>query len=718
MKPTRRDFSKARPAQGEQAGLARALSKLGHCSRSRAWEIIQAGDVTVNGSVCRDPERRVTLGRDRLAVQGRPVVAQARVYLMLNKPRGLVTTAADERGRGTVYQCLEDRNLPFISPVGRLDQASEGLLLFTNDTEWAARITDPATHLDKTYHVQIDCVADDTLLRRLADGVEADGGILAAKSARRLREGERNSWLEIVLDEGRNRQIRRLLEALGIAVLRLVRVSIGTLQLGDLSKGESRALTIAEVAALRSAPSPRSGPAIRRGRGVEAERLESASDSDSSPRPQPVEDPVARPPLVGGKGAVASESKLRLRVTATAETIVRSRHPWLFSDSVREQNREGRPGELAVIYDRKDRFLAIGLYDPLSPIRVRLLHTGKPCRLDDAWWRQRLDHALARRDGLFDDATTGFRWINGESDGWPGLVVDGYGKTLVMKLYTAAWLPRWRDVARALCEARQPERLVLRLSRNIQEIAATEFSTTDGQVLAFNPATGALESSSWAADAGGTVTFLETGLRFEANVVSGQKTGFFLDQRENRRRVGALAAGREVLNAFSFSGGFSLYAAAGGATSVTDLDISAHALASARRNFALNEANSAVAGCRHETAQGDAFAWLEQERARQFDLVVLDPPSLAKREADRAGAIQAYAKLAANGMRRLRQGGILVAASCSAHVSAEEFFGAVRGAAAAGVRRFVEMETTGHPPDHPATFPEARYLKCVYLRFP
>ena len=416
------------------------------------------------------------------------------------------------------------------------------------------------------------------------------------------------------------------------------------------------------------------------------------------------------------KPSAGGASQLRLRVTATAETILRSGHPWLFSDSIRDQNRDGRAGELAVIYDRKDRFLAIGLFDPLSPIRVRVLHVGKPCRLDEAWWRQRLGEALARREGMFDETTNGFRLINGESDGWPGLVVDRYDTTLVMKLYTAAWLPRWRDVARTLCEARRPERLVLRLSRNIQAIAAAEFSVTDGQVMALNSATGALESSSWAADTGGMETFLETGLRFEANVVSGQKTGFFLDQRENRRRVGALAAGREVLNAFSFSGGFSLYAAGGGAKSVTDLDISAHALASARRNFTLNQSNSAVAQCRHETAQGDAFAWLEQERTRKFDLVVLDPPSLAKRESERAGAIQAYSKLAANGMRLLRAEGILVAASCSAHVSAEEFFGAVRGAAQTGGRRFTELETAGHPQDHPATFPEAQYLKCVYLR--
>jgi 23S rRNA (cytosine1962-C5)-methyltransferase len=199
-------------------------------------------------------------------------------------------------------------------------------------------------------------------------------------------------------------------------------------------------------------------------------------------------------------------------------------------------------------------------------------------------------------------------------------------------------------------------------------------------------------------------------------VVRGQKTGFFLDQRENRRRVEALAGDCDVLNVFSFSGGFSLYAARGGAKSVTDLDISSHALESARRNFALNKNDSTVAACQHDTIQAEAFAWLEQNKSRQFDLVILDPPALAKREAERAGAIQAYGKLAANAIRALRRDGVLVAASCSTHVSAVEFFEIVRQATQKSDRRFVELATTAQPPDHPATFPEAHYLKCIYLK--
>ena len=394
--------------------------------------------------------------------------------------------------------------------------------------------------------------------------------------------------------------------------------------------------------------------------------------------------------------------RLRLRVTATAESILRSGHPWLFADSVREQNRVGQAGELAVIYDRQDRFLALGLFDPESPLRVRVLHAGKPVVVDADWWRERWRAALARRSESFDELTNGYRCLNGESDGWPGLVLDRYDSTLVLKLYTAAWLPRLDDLVALACAEPRTERLVLRLSRNIQAAARTRFALTDGQIL-HGPALP------------GPVIFRESGLRFEADVLRGQKTGFFLDQRENRRRVETHARGREVLNAFSFSGGFSLYAARGGARTVTDLDLSAHALESARRNFALNQAHPAVAACRQEMVQADAFSWLEQNSARQFDLIVLDPPSLAKRESERAGAIQAYGKLALGGLACLRRGGVLVAASCSAHVAAEEFYEAVRGAGRRTGRKFKELCATGPPPDHPATFPEANYLKCIFL---
>src|SRR5436190_15895278 len=346
-------------------------------------------------------------------------------------------------------------------------------------------------------------------------------------------------------------------------------------------------------------------------------------------------------------------ARLRLRVSPAAETKLRAGHPWIFSDSIRDQNRDGHTGELAVIYDRKDAFLAVGLFDPDSPLRVRVLHAGKPQTIDAVWWRTRLSQALERRKGLFDERTNGYRWINGESDGWPGLVLDRYDTTLVLKLYSAGWLPRLKDivdwiggVSPALCRQEPVFELVLRLSRNIQDSARDRFNLADGQWL--------LGERRNARPA-----FLENGLRFEADVVRGQKTGFFLDQRENRRAVESLAQDRDVLNAFSFTGGFSVYAARGGARSVTDLDISRHALAGSERNFALNRHVSRVVSCRHEMIHADAFEWIEQVPKRRFYFVILDPPSLAKRESERPRAMMAYGRLASAGIRLLKPRGIL-----------------------------------------------------------
>lgn len=235
-----------------RCGIARALSKLGACSRSQATDFIRAGRVTVNGVIRRDPEFPVQLTRDRLHLDGQPVAKRSHVYLMLNKPRGLVTTTSDEKGRSTVYECLAGQNLPFLGPVGRLDQASEGLLLFTNDTAWADSLTNPASHLDKCYHVQVNQPFMAEWKHQAEAGVVVEGERFHAKRFNLLRSGQKNTWLEIILDEGRNRQIRKLLAALGLEVLRLVRVSIGSLELGTLAKGQVRTLTDQEVRALAS----------------------------------------------------------------------------------------------------------------------------------------------------------------------------------------------------------------------------------------------------------------------------------------------------------------------------------------------------------------------------------------------------------------------------------------------------------------------------------
>lgn len=396
-------------------------------------------------------------------------------------------------------------------------------------------------------------------------------------------------------------------------------------------------------------------------------------------------------------------TRLRLHVSPAAENAVRRGHPWVYADRITNQNRDGVTGDLAVLYDKKDRFLALGLFDPASPLRVRILHAGPPVTVDAGWWRRHFDASLARRETLFDPQTNGWRAVHGENDGWPGLVLDRYGDVAVVKLYTAAWLPRLDELIPLFQERLQARAIVLRLSRNIADQARREFGRADGQSLLGDPVTEA-------------VVFLEDGLRFEAEVVRGQKTGFFLDQRENRRMVGSLARDAEVLNCFSFSGGFSLHAARGGARSVTDLDISPHALEGARRNFALNRDQPAIAAAHHETVQADTFDWLASSARRAFDVVILDPPSLARRESERAGALAAYARLATLGAGRVRPGGVLFAASCSAHVPTDEFLEAVRDGLRRAGRAFTELQVTAHPPDHPARFLEAHYLKGIYLR--
>ena len=294
---------------------------------------------------------------------------------------------------------------------------------------------------------------------------------------------------------------------------------------------------------------------------------------------------------------------LKLRVTQKVESILRAGHPWLFSDSVRDQSRPGAVGELAIIYDRKDQFLGMGLFDPDGPIRVRMLHAGKPQKVDHAWWQHHLAVALDRRRNLFDAQTNGYRLCNGESDGWPGLVLDRYDTTLVLKIYTTVWLSRLNDIVALIGDQVPHERLILRLSRNIQDKAVPFF---EGQILRGPP-------------------LVET----------------------------------------------------------------------------------------------DAFDWLNSTAAapQSFDLIVLDPPSLARRESERAQAIRAYGRLARSAIELLAPKGILVACSCSAHVSAPEFLESVRAAAIQSGRRFTELRTTGHAADHPATFPEANYLKAIYLGF-
>jgi 23S rRNA (cytosine1962-C5)-methyltransferase len=384
---------------------------------------------------------------------------------------------------------------------------------------------------------------------------------------------------------------------------------------------------------------------------------------------------------------------------------VRRGHPWLFAEGITEQSHQGQPGDLAVAFDGRRRFLAIGLFDPDGPIRVRWLQHAQPATINQAWLSQRLTAALALRQPLASSVTTGYRLVHGENDGLPGLVVDRYDSTLVVRLDTAAWAPHFPDLLPAILAQQPAERVALRLSRLIQPVAAERFGLSDGHWLA-----GATQD--------GRALFVENGLIFEADVLRGQKTGFFLDQRENRAAVEAMAAGRRTLNVFAYSGGFSLYAARGGAPVVDSLDASRPALAAARRNFGLNAHVPAVRAAEHNVFEGDAFNLLPALAAegRRYDLVIVDPPSLARREAEIEGALVAYGRLAASAVALLEAGGLLVMASCSSRVAAPAFFATVRRAAREAGRPLTELARTGHPLDHPVGFAEGAYLKCLFAR--
>ncbi|MCA9970367.1 MAG: class I SAM-dependent methyltransferase, partial [Anaerolineales bacterium] len=299
------------------------------------------------------------------------------------------------------------------------------------------------------------------------------------------------------------------------------------------------------------------------------------------------------------------------------------------------------------------------------------------------------------------------RVVHGENDGLPGLVLDRYAETAVLKLDTPAWVPHLVDVAAALTDLLAPARTVLRLSRSVQQHEDALYGLKDGVVID-------------GAALRGDVLFHENGLAFEVDVRHGQKTGFFLDQRDNRARVETLAAGKEVLNVFAYTGGFSLYAARGGARRVVSLDISQPALAAALRNFRLNRAHPAVAAAEHELLLGDAFATLQQLRdsRRRFDLVVLDPPSFARKRDEVDGALAAYERLARLGLGVLRPGGTLVAASCSSRVPADDFFARLHQAARQLKRPLHEIERTFQPVDHPVRFAQGAYLKCLFATAP
>lgn len=391
-------------------------------------------------------------------------------------------------------------------------------------------------------------------------------------------------------------------------------------------------------------------------------------------------------------------STLAVRVTKDAMRQVRSGHPWIFDGSITSVRPDGVSGDLAVVFDDKRRFNAIGLYDPESPIRVKVLHQGSPVQIGPDFWEQRLRAALERRNVLVASTRTdAFRWVNGENDGLPGLVLDVYDTTAVLKLYTAAWLPHLDQVVAAVAAVLAPERLVLRVSRQVAE-DHPEYGAASALI-------GSLPDA--------PVRFRENDLRFEADVVSGQKTGHFLDQRENRLRVRNLSSGARVLDVYSCTGGFSVNAAAGGAQLVHSIDISAAAIETARRNMALNMDRPAVKACRQHVSVGDAMTVMQEmiDDRRVFDVVVVDPPSFARSRSQVDGALRAYARLTRLALDLIQPGGVLVQASCSSRVTTEDFHATVLETADAAGRPLHDIMRVGHALDHPVGFPEGEYLK-------
>ncbi len=410
-----------------------------------------------------------------------------------------------------------------------------------------------------------------------------------------------------------------------------------------------------------------------------------------------------------------SEKRLAVRVTPAAERALREGHPWLFEQAITKQSGDGRSGDIAVIFDRKGRFLAAGLYDPDSSIRVRVLQHQQPATINQAWFQDKLAAAARKRAPLLNlkTQTTGYRLVHGENDGLPGLVIDRYDNNYVMKVYTAVYLPHLHDLIEALTNAPsaryaklipQPYRIILRLSRDLAQQKDALFGLENGTVLHGPPLTG-------------PIRFIENGLHFETDVVRGQKTGFFLDQRENRARVEQLAKDKTVLNVFAYTGGFSLYAARGGAKSVLSLDSSHPALNAAARNF---DINPALANVPHPFLKGDAFEKLTElrDRGSRYDMVIIDPPSFAKSKAEIEGALAAYVRLVRLGLAVLEPGGTFVMASCSSRIEADDFFALVHRIAREERRPLREIARSTHPLDHPIGFKEGAYLKCLFAVAP
>jgi len=394
----------------------------------------------------------------------------------------------------------------------------------------------------------------------------------------------------------------------------------------------------------------------------------------------------------------STPERIAIKVNKVAERMIRKQHPWVFESAITKQSKDGKAGDLAMIYDQKsNKLMAIGLYDPDSPIRIKLLQFKQKANIDRAWFQAKIHTAYEHRKSLLATQTNSYRLNYGENDGLPALIADVYDKTLVIKLYSRIWLPYLEDISPLLLAIADCETAVLRLSRNIQKLLP---KLEGGQVIH-----GELAEEN--------IIFLEHGLRFSANVVKGHKTGYFLDHRHNRKKIGELSTNKSVLDIFAYAGGFSVHALAGGAKRVISLDISAQALEMAKQNVALNNLTA-----KHETLAVDAFEGMQQlaRKGEKFDIIIVDPPAFAKREKEVEKALYSYTRLVKLAIPLVQKNGILLMCSCSSRVKADDFFGLIIDTLKQSKRSFIELERTFHDVDHPVGFPEGAYLKSIYFQ--
>ncbi|WP_431157586.1 class I SAM-dependent rRNA methyltransferase [Winogradskyella poriferorum] len=392
---------------------------------------------------------------------------------------------------------------------------------------------------------------------------------------------------------------------------------------------------------------------------------------------------------------------LAVKLSAKGEQSVVKGHPWVFSNSIVKINEDAETGDLAIIFSKnKNKVIGIGLYDANSPIRIKIIHNAQiKANINDEFFRTKIINAYQLRAPLLKTETNSYRLIFGENDGFPGLIADVYDKVLVVKLYSEIWKHYLESILINLKEVSNTDTIVIRLSRNLINSATCDLN--DGEVVL-----GELEND--------TIVFVEHGIKFSANVIHGHKTGYFLDHRENRRRVGALSFNKKVLDVFSYAGGFSVHALANGASEVTSVDISKQALNIARENGKLNSYSG-----KHKTLAGDAFKIMKTliEEQKVFDVVVIDPPSFAKQKSEIELAKKKYQQLATLGAQLTAPKGMLVLASCSSRITAQAFYDINKHTLKKSNRQFSLIDKVLHDLDHPITFPEGAYLKCGYYQF-